>query len=123
MKIRGKFTAHYKQGKIHEIELTPEELAEQLTNLEIAQVYSIKNHQPKPTQDCKESIYPCCLASLQRQEECPIHGKPLKKVGIEEIETIDPDYKNNRKIWLAIVFLKNKINELIRALNQRTNYA
>ena len=43
--------------------------------------------------------------------------KPEPKKEIEEIGDLNPDYKKYRDIWLAIITIRNKLNELIQARN------
>lgn len=94
LKIRGKFTAYYKMGKIHEIELSVEELAGQLTYNEQCSLINALHHiKSKPTEP-NVTWYDNCPHKPQPKQEriCElcygIDDTPYDKLIIETINKL-----------------------------------
>ena len=72
-------------------------------------------------EECKHSYVYGQSIALEYCSKCgrDRFEKPLPpKEKIEEIGDISPDYKNHRELWLTVVWLKNKVNELVTAVNE-----
>jgi hypothetical protein len=141
MKIKGKTTEQICQlaGYEAEIDISPEELAGQLSQREKIDLYSLLKDMSCASEDKSEKCECNCGGIHTYGKSCEVRNGSLicktcggevitkqdkkdcgEKARIEELE-LNPSFEDNfsRAMGNQMVKFKNKINEIIRRLNAK----